>query len=197
MDNTIISYDNLLCKLGIEKQYISPDTPKNKKVIRDKVRQLHDGEIKWQKLQGLLYGPLIIQADLINGVTEFIQMAHQHQCQVFIVSHKTQYSRYDHTKTNLRDASLLWMGRHNFFDKSHLGLKKNNIFFENSRSEKVKRISMLKCTYFIDDLEETFLEQSFPKHISKILYSPFSNKQVDGVTVIQNWKSIRFHIFGL
>jgi len=196
LDNTIISYGDIFHRLAIEKQYISFDVPKNKKIIRDTIRLLPDGEIKWQKLQGLVYGPMILHATFIKGVFEFIKKALLNQCKIYIVSHKTNFSQYDPTKTNLRNAALMWMEKKSFFDPNYLGLKKDNIFFENNRLEKIKKIEELNCTHFIDDLEETFLEPSFPNHIHKILYSPFSEVVLNDIATFQTWERIRIHIFG-
>ena len=72
-------------------------------------------------------------------------------------------SCYYITKTNLRTAALEWM------QKNNLVISKDNIFFESTRQDKIKRIKELECTHFVDDLEETFEESSFPKKVKKIL----------------------------
>ena len=50
------------------------------------------------------------------------------------------------------------MEQQGFFDPKGLNLKRENVYFESTREEKVARIGFLKCTHFIDDLEETFDE---------------------------------------
>ncbi len=56
-DNTIVTYDDLMYSLAMEMGLINPAVRKSKKLIRDNIRELPDGEIEWQKLQGLVYGP--------------------------------------------------------------------------------------------------------------------------------------------
>ncbi len=43
------------------------------------------------------------------------------------------------------------MAAHNFFRESSYGPLKN-VFFEDTRQDKLRRIGMLGCTEFIDDL---------------------------------------------
>ena len=68
LDNTIISYDNILHSLALNKEYISYNTKKEKRSIRDATRKLPQGEIKWQRLQAAIYGPKINEADLIDAL---------------------------------------------------------------------------------------------------------------------------------
>ena len=50
-DNTIISYDNIMHKIALERDLINADVIKSKKHIRDSIRMLPEGEIHWQRLQ--------------------------------------------------------------------------------------------------------------------------------------------------
>jgi len=193
LDNTIISYDNLLYKLAIENNYIPPDTRKNKKAIRDIIRKLPEGEIKWQKLQALIYGPMIGGAELINGVSDFLEFCKNKQIKVNVISHKTEYANYDTTGTNLRIAALDWMEKHDFFDRNTFGLSKSDIFFESTRKEKIERIIKQRCTHFIDDLEETFLEPAYPNNVKKILFTNFNSTSISNITVCNTWKEIKLN----
>ncbi len=113
---------------------------------------------------------------------------------IYIISHKTRYANLDETRTNLRKAALNWMTQHHFFDSQHLGLKRSNVFFESTRIEKIARIKKLGCTHFIDDLEETFMETSFPANVKKILYAahPSPLLKIKRVTA---WKEIYDYFF--
>ena len=42
---------------------------------------------------------------------------------------------------------------------NRLGLTEGDVFFNSTREEKIERIANLRCTDFIDDLEETFLKK--------------------------------------
>ena len=88
------------------------------------------------------------------------------------------------------------MAAHGVFDPEGLGLAGDDVFFEATRAEKLLRISALGCTHFIDDLEETFLEPSFPASVGRILYAPSGASQaVTGVQVCATWQSISDFLF--
>src|SRR5207247_739923 len=113
-DNTIVSYDELLCRTALDRGLIG-EGDRTKRAVRDRVRQLPDGEIEWQKLQALVYGPLMRQALVIEGAEEFIRCCREAGLTVVIVSHKTEYANYDDTRTNLRIAAIDWMEAQGFF----------------------------------------------------------------------------------
>jgi len=196
-DNTIVSYDDLMHKVAVQQGLISDRTLKSKKSIRDTIRQLTDGEIKWQNLQGIVYGQQMAEAKLIEGVSNFFKQCRQFQIPTYIVSHKTEYQALDETKTNLRFAALSWMESNGFFESSGLGLSQKSVYFESTRSEKVVRITQLECTHFIDDLEETFLENSFPDSVNKILYDPhkLASNYLPGLQVVNSWREINEYFF--
>jgi hypothetical protein len=89
------------------------------------------------------------------------------------------------------------MTRNKFFDVDGLNLYKQDVYFEGTREEKLKRIEHLGCTHFIDDLEEVFQEQDFPDGVQKILYAPSaSDSRPSGMTVATTWAEIGRLIFG-
>ncbi len=168
-----------------------------KRTVRDRIRRLPDGETEWQKCQALLYGPRIGEAVLIEGVARFFELCRQRGVKVYVVSHKTEFSRYDSTCTNLRTAALQWMTAHGFFDPARLGLAKDDVFFAATRQEKIDRIASLSCTDFIDDLEETFLEASFPERTTRILYEPGRESPAPpGIVWMNSWQEVSEYFFG-
>ncbi len=168
-----------------------------KRKLRDRIRRLEDGELEWQKCQALLYGPRIGEATLFEGVDRFFERCRQQDVKVYILSHKTEFSRYDSTGTNLRTAALQWMSAHGFFEPNRLGLTEDHVFFHDTREEKIDRIARLRCTDFIDDLEETFLEKSFPAATTRILYEPGRESPAPpGVLWMNTWKEISEYLFG-
>ena len=195
-DNTIVTYDELLATIARERGLLNGADAQTKRHIRDHIRQLPDGEIEWQKCQALLYGSRIGEARLIEGVAPFIAACRAQNIPVFIVSHKTEFSRYDPTGTNLRTAARNWMIANRFFDPAGLALDPGNVFFAGTRDEKIGRIRELGCTHFIDDLEETFLEASFPPHTARILYEPGRQEPAPaGVALVRTWQEIRDYFF--
>lgn len=190
-DNTIINYDALLYRLAVERQFIHPTAHCGKKHIRDRIRALPDGEIEWQRLQAIMYGPAIGEAVLADGVTGFIRRCRQQGHPVYIVSHKTAFSNLGASRVNFREAADHWMRDQGFFRPDGLGLSQNDVHYEATREEKVGRIAALGCTHFIDDLEETFLERMFPTNVSKILYNPHGEPvAVRDAQVCGDWDQI-------
>jgi hypothetical protein len=195
-DNTIVSYGELIHRVAVEWGLVSDDSEKDKTIIRDQIRLLPDGEVEWQKVQAEIYGPRMSEAALIEGVQEFFVLCRQENIQTYIVSHKTQYAHYDRTDTDLRAAALEWMESRGFFSVIGLGLLRENVFFESTRVEKVDRIQRLGCTHFIDDLEEVFLEASFPKRTQKVLFGAQAYQtKLSDVRTATCWKDIRDYLF--
>jgi hypothetical protein len=195
-DNTIVSYDALMYRTAVHKGLIDNKVRKNKKRIRDAIRKTPNGEIEWQKLQAQVYGPIMHEAQLIDGVDTFFEHCNRQDISVHIVSHKTEYANYDTTDTNLRAAALKWMSAHDFFEADGIGLSYQKIYFESTRQAKINRIKKLRCTHFIDDLEETFLEVSFPEGVKKILYAPQSYKtSLKDAWRVTQWKDINDYFF--
>ena len=189
-DNTIISYDDLLYNVAKERG-ISVPYMVSKKTIRDYIRQTPNGEIEWQRLQAIAYGPRIGEARLIEGVGDFLKLCKLNKIKVYIISHKSVYAAQDEKNVNLREAALKWMAANHFFKDDGLGLDPNSVYFGATREEKIKLIKQLGCTHFIDDLEETFLEQCFPSDIHGILYSPSSlHHNLTNVKVMTTWHDI-------
>ncbi|MEI7635768.1 MAG: hypothetical protein WCJ37_00555 [Syntrophus sp. (in: bacteria)] len=197
-DNTVISYDDILCKLTHERG-LSATFPCSKKALRDLLRQLPNGEIEWQKWQAIMYGPMIGEAKLIRHVGDFFRLCRIKNVSVNIISHKSEYAAQDTKGINLRTAALKWMHDNHFFSMDGLGLNQEAIFFCNTRQEKIKKIKQLGCNYFIDDLEETFLEEDFPPTVQGILYSPTGDhsQAIEKLMIATDWKEITQYVFPL
>ena len=168
-DNTIIGYDDLLFRLALERQLIPRDAKRGKKSIRDHIRR-HHTDLEWQKLQAEMYGPRIGEAVLINGVADFFRACKDRNVSVFIVSHKTAHSNLTGGGANFHDAATGWLRAQGFFGKP-FGLTENGVFYRPTLTQKVAQIAELKCTHFIDDLEETFRETGFPSGVRRMLFN--------------------------
>jgi len=194
-DNTIASYDEPMHRLAVERGLISSGLPKNKKLIRDTIRALEDGESKWRALQVFSYGIGMPDARPMEGVKEFMGACKKRGIRVLIVSHKTEYANFGDPTVNLREAALRWLEAQGFMDSKRFGVGRDRIYFEGTREEKIARIRTLGVTHFVDDLEETFLEESFPADVAKILISP----QLAGQGCWQafpTWPDIQQHLLG-
>jgi len=170
-DNTIASYDVLMYRLATEWGLIDAGLDRSKKIIRDTIRTLPDGESKWRRLQTHCYGVGIGEAAAMEGVERFFASCKAHAIPLWIVSHKTQYANFGEP-VDLRSAALGWLEDKGFIGAAGFGIARERVLFGETREEKISLIRELGITHFIDDLEETFLEDSFPPGVARILYTP-------------------------
>jgi hypothetical protein len=190
-DNTIVKYDHVFAEAARARGWVASDFRGSKKALRDAVRLLPDGEIKWQILQGEVYGRRMGEAEPFPGVIEFIAAARRRGIEMFIVSHKTRYSNYDEHKTDLRAAAMAWMESNGFFDAARLGFSSRQVVFADTRAEKIAQISALGCGLFIDDLEEVFADPAFPTHVKRVLFTPDDAPPAGGdIIVHRSWPDI-------
>jgi len=196
-DNTLVSYDDAMHQTALEFNFIEENaTVQNKQGIRDYIRKLPEGEIKWQKLQAEVYGKRMSQARLMKGAEKFLKICKEHDIKTFIVSHKSKYAAQDKERINLQETALNWMRQNRFFDRTGFGLSEDHVYFEESRREKAFRIKKLGCTHFIDDLQEIFREEPFPQETVPILFSPSNSQHViEGGKVFRSWKDICNYFF--
>jgi len=196
-DNTIVSYDRSLSLLAYEKGYMSDFEIKPKIWIRDFVRTLPDGETKWQTMQAEIYGNRMYAAELIDGIKAFFQTCRMHKINLYIVSHKTRFSNLGFSNVDLRRAARKWMIEQEFFSSTGLGLANDDVYFESTRQKKLARIAKLKCTHFIDDLQETYADNLFPSGVTKLLYSPQGGCLTsNGILALSSWQAINVYFFG-
>ena len=200
LDNTLISYEELFQRVAEEQGLLSavPDSigeSNGKTAVREVVRSLPNGEFQWQKLQGLVYGARIKEAQLIPGVRSFFRECQKRGVPVYIVSHKTKAAHHDDIGMDLHQAAMGWMSENEFFSQSGMGLSQDRVYFEETRAGKLRRIQSLKCTHFIDDLEEVFSEEGFPEGVTKILYDPAADGGSPVADVAGDWERIRGYVF--
>jgi hypothetical protein len=196
-DNTIASYDELMHAIALERGLIADGVAKNKRLIRDTIRALPDGESHWRGLQVTVYGPRMHEARLNEGVREFFTACRRREIPVRIVSHKTEYANFGDANVNLRAVAMAWLEQQRFFATDGPGLRQADVFFESTRTEKIERIKALGATHFVDDLEETFLEAVFPQNVVKILLTaPGQPRVIGGAIAFATWRQIHEHLLG-
>jgi hypothetical protein len=192
-DNTIISYDDLFHRCALERGLIPEGLPKRKAAVRSHLWSLPDGNSRWTALQGEVYGSRINEAESYPGTLDFFSLCRKHRVRVTIVSHKAEFPALG-PRVNLREAALGWLEAH--------GLpagKGSAVFFEADRKAKVKRIALLECSHFIDDLPEVFADPSFPAGVEKLLFAtepPAVGSCPEDVRIFSDWHAITAY-FGL
>jgi hypothetical protein len=187
-DNTLIGYDDVFLAAARERNLVSAGFAGNKQAVRDAIRVLPDGELAWQRLQGHVYGRGIDKAVMFEGVDGFLRRCRAAGHGVFVVSHKTQYGHYDPDRIDLRAAAAHWMEARGFFAPDTYAIPRQNVFFEGSRAEKLKRIAALECVHFIDDLEEVLNDPDFPPGVNRVLFAAASSSP--GLAVCSDWRQV-------
>ncbi len=195
-DNTIIDYGPLFRTLAIDYGLVGPNILADKISVRNAVRRLRGGEIKWQHLQAQVYGPRISDACPTPRFKQFIARCLAHGAEVIIVSHKNRFAAQDHNKAHdLIKAATRWLQSKQITGQNGL-LDDRSLHFEITREQKIERIVQLKCDVFVDDLVETFGEPNFPNNTKKILFDPFGHRcDRSGVVALQTWDAIGSAIF--
>lgn len=193
LDNTIIDYDHAFLMAALERHLVPSSFKGNKQELRNHIRMLADGETRWQKLQGYVYGQGMKHARLFPGANEFVQEALKAGHELYIISHKTQFGHFDETKTDLREAALQFLHNAKLFTDQ---FTKAHVSFHDTRAAKVAHIATLAPHWFIDDLVEVYEEQNFPKEIRKILFHSSSEAPASGSwQICRNWQEIRKTVF--
>lgn len=196
-DNTIACYDTLFHEVALKENFISRRwSGCGKTELRNYLRNQPNGEKTWMKLQGLVYGKYMNGAEMLSGFANFILSCKARNYKVFIVSHKTEYGHYDSEKISLRNEALKWMHDNRFFDPEYFGINEKDVHFANTRREKVKTISNLKCDWFIDDLPEVFEESHFPIETKKVLFGANGSNTLNDIVFVGYWRKISEIILG-
>lgn len=168
-DNTIVCYDRLFHDIARERGLIPGSLPVSKGEVRDYLRA-HGDEDAWIELQGLGYGPLMRAAELFPGVMACLQSWLRAGLRVCVVSHKTRQP-YSGDRADLRQAAHAWLSSRGIYGGS-TGLDPSNVFFEDTKLAKLRRIAELGCDWFVDDLPEFLAEPEFPAGVRRLLFDP-------------------------
>ena len=196
-DNTIANYDQAFPEvariLGYETNNLNATL--NKRDLKLKLLKQPDGDTAWQKVQGLVYGKFIDLASLYPGVYEFVLRALASGHEIFIVSHKTELGHFDESRTPLRQAATTWLTNQKLVGDSDSKIKLQNIYYAETRDEKINKIVELQLDVFIDDLDEVLSDRSFPKRTRKILFGSGATTSQE-ILAMQSWREVGDELFG-
>lgn len=189
LDHTIINYHDAF--LNSAKQWnLVPDTfAGNKNNLKNHIQTQHSDE-HWMRLQGYIYGKGIQAAQLMPNVIEFLRRCRALSIPFVIISHKTQFGHFDEDQIDLRETARHWLKKQELFDDQSINLQDHQLFFAQTRDEKLRMIAQEGCTLFIDDLLSVLMEPTFPTHVKRVWYAyetqmtPVPNT----ISVIDNWQ---------
>ena len=182
-DNTLVRYDSLFHQLALEKDLIEDSFPADKTAIRDYLRG-QGLEDEFTLLQGQVYGLRILDAEPAEGMLEALYQLHQLSIPMVLVSHKTRIP-YKGPAYDLHQAAWRWLDKHNFFSSHGLGWSREQVFFEESKKDKVARIQAQRCTHYVDDLPEIL--EMLPSETKPILYDPNNIHSCSSFHCLNNW----------
>ena len=186
-DNTIVSYDSLFHKIACDWGAIPKNIQVNKVAIRDYLRSV-GLESVWTEMQGFAYGKCMDQAVAYAGVINFLGWARDKGHEVFVISHKTQFP-FSGPQYDLRQAATDWIDCHLVSEGKPL-IHKANIFYENTKQEKLFRIALTNCNWFLDDLPEILSASGFSIKTRGVLFDPDKNHEVEVFTTflrVHSW----------
>lgn len=192
-DNTIANYDKAFPEVARILGYKTEAS--TKRDLKLELLEQPDGDTAWQKVQGLVYGKYIDLASLYPGVYEFVLRALASQNQIFIVSHKTQLGHFDESNTPLREAATQWLKNKQLVGGSDLNIEIQNVFYAETREEKINKITELNLDVFIDDLDEVLSDKSFPVRTKKILFGTATTSDQE-ISTMQSWREVGDELFG-
>jgi hypothetical protein len=189
-DGTIILYEEVFHRCAVERFHMPREIAVNKLAIRDWFWRTPAGKQEWIELQGIVYATRMDEAEMAPGLEQFLETCRHKAIHVSIISHRTEFPVIG-PRVDLRERARQWLDRAGFH--SRLGFRREDVFFESSREEKIRRIAAQQCSKFIDDLEEVFQEPTFPRNVEKLLYargrraaSPASD-----IKLFSEWDAIR------
>ena len=160
-----------------------------KKGLANNAESAEKSEKRWQQLQAWAYGKGISKALVYDGLFNFTKQSRLRGDELFIVSHKTEFSNFD-PSVNLRRSALDTLGQRGFFKsiiQGGLGFSLQDIFFASSLDEKVKTIRELKLTHFIDDLSKVIFHPDFPQATMGILFEPGVKEGSEEKRIFRTW----------
>jgi hypothetical protein len=193
LDNTIVCYGDLFYRLAGQSGLLSEDCCSDKQAVRNHLRAT-GREDDWIKLQGIVYGKAMDQANPFAGVKGFIYLALQHGWSLFIVSHRTRHP-YLGPRFDLHRAARDWLCLQGIAGPSSL-LSDSDVYLEETLTGKLQRISSLHCNAFIDDLPELLLHEDFPEDVQRLCFDPEARCDGGRIETISAWSDLGQKWFG-
>jgi len=179
-DNTIVDYTGVFYQVAVGLGWIPKETQHTKFAVKQFFLD-NNNEKKWTELQGIVYGKAIIQASPFPCIHQTFTSWLSKGYELFIISHKTKYPIIG-DKVNFHIAAMNWLEQHQLvsLSGSSTTIPYKNVFFNETKEEKIAKIAALSCDLFIDDLPSILLHDNFPKPTEKVLFDPKNEQELEG-----------------
>lgn len=187
LDNTIACFDRVFRSVAMRVGLVGPDVPADKKSVQRAVRA-GSGEEAWTRLQGLVYGPHMVEAEPFPGVVDFCARASAAGVDLRVISHRTRQPVLGEPH-DLHAAARRWLEDQGFHGRA--GVRRDGVFLDVTREQKIDRIVATGCEVFIDDLAEVLQAPTFPQGVRRILFSPAGAAPAEpGLEVAESWADV-------
>jgi hypothetical protein len=191
-DNTIADYEGVFHAAALEHGLIKADLPKDKNAVRDFLNGAGRKD-DFTALQGYVYGLRMDLARPYPGFRDFVTAARVMKQEVFIVSHKTRFPLLG-PKHDMHEAALAFLKTHGISGAD--AISPENIFFEETKEQKIERAAALNLDIFIDDLPEILAIPGLPERCRRILFAPGGSQTEAPFEVCGSWPEITALLFG-
>jgi hypothetical protein len=191
-DNTIADYEGVFHAAALERGLIDADLPKDKNAVRDFLNG-SGRQDDFTALQGYVYGLRMDLARPYPGFCDFVAVARAMNQDVFIVSHKTRFPLLG-PKYYMYKAALSFLQDHGISSRD--AVLPEQIYFEETKEQKIERTAALDLDAFIDDLPEILTMPGLPERCRRILFAPGGSQTETPFEVCGSWPEITALLFG-
>lgn len=191
-DNTIVDYEGAFHAAAMERGLVTADLPKTKNSVRDFLNGAGRKD-DFTALQGYVYGTRMDLAKVYSGFREFVAIARASRHDVFIVSHKTRFPLLG-PKYDMHEAARAFLAGHML--SADDAVPRQNIFFEETKEQKISRAAALHLDVFVDDLPEILMMPGLPDRCRRILFAPQSSDARGNFEQCRHWDDITALLFG-
>jgi hypothetical protein len=191
-DNTIADYEGVFHAAALEHGLIDAHLPKAKNAVRDFLNGSGRKD-DFTALQGYVYGLRMDLARPYPGFRDFVVAARATNQAVFIVSHKTRFPLLG-PQHDMHKAALAFLQDYGISGPG--ALAPQQIFFEETKEQKVDRAAALALDVFIDDLPEILAAPGLPARCRRILFAPGGSWVETPFEVCGSWPEIAALLFG-
>ena len=184
LDNTLIDYSGSVLK------YCQAKNLKNCfdiETLRQLLRELDTTNHEWQVAQCWLYTTGLNYAKFADGAIDFIDYLHKKDVSIYIISHKTEFTPDFCGRKNLRYFASTWLENNGI---TNILPSPRNLYFENTRQDKITQINRLNLRYFVDDLFDVLDDPNISQSINKYLIGS-QNFTNDSIKCAQNFIQLK------
>jgi len=184
LDNTLIDYGPSVVEF-CRMRYLPEMTS-----VQDLRRYLQEslgGDDSWQEAQSFLYLDGLKFARPADGSMEFLDHVSKMGVNLLIISHKTRTTQTRFGSLDFRTPALEWIKNS---DLSKFFKASNNIYFAETRVEKIQEISFQRPKWYIDDLVEVLADSFFPIDTIPFLIGTSEPKK-NNITTVRDFNELK------